>query len=93
MAQSVCPWWLGYVLASPIRKWLQNPQEILRPYLASGMITLDIGSGMGFFSLPMAHAVQPGGKVIAVDLQEKMIRSGICANLRRRQSWAAAKSG
>jgi SAM-dependent methyltransferase len=34
---------------------------------------------MGYFSLPMAELVGPGGRVICVDLQERMIRS-----LRRR---------
>jgi ubiquinone/menaquinone biosynthesis C-methylase UbiE len=79
MAHGVCPWWLGYALASPMRKLLQNPEAILRPYLKPGMVTLDIGSGMGFFSLPMARQVAPSGRVIAVDLQEKMLNS-----LRRR---------
>jgi ubiquinone/menaquinone biosynthesis C-methylase UbiE len=79
MAHGVCPWWLGYALASPLRKLLQDPDAILRPYLKPGMVALDIGSGMGFFSLPMARLVAPSGKVIAVDLQEKML-----ASLRRR---------
>jgi len=75
MSNHVCPWWLGYFLASPIRKWGQDPERILSPYLKEGMVALDIGSGMGFFTLPMAKLVGSGGHVIAVDLQEKMIRS------------------
>ena len=38
-----------------------------------GMKVLDIGSGMGYFSLPMACMVGEKGKVICVDLQEKML--------------------
>jgi ubiquinone/menaquinone biosynthesis C-methylase UbiE len=79
MAHSVCPWWLGYVLASPIRKLMQDPEKILSPYVKAGMVTLDVGSAMGFFTLPMARMVGSGGRVIAVDLQEKMVDS-----LRRR---------
>jgi len=30
---------------------------------------------MGFFSLPLARMVGPNGKVLCVDLQEKMLRS------------------
>lgn len=68
MAPSVCPWWVGYLLTSPIRKWFQDPQQILRPFVTEGMIALDIGPGMGFFTLPMARLVGRRGKVIAVDL-------------------------
>ena len=39
------------------------------------MTALDVGPGMGFFTLPMARLVGNSGKVIAVDLQEKMIGS------------------
>lgn len=73
MAKHVCPWWVGYLLISPIRRWLQNPEKILAPYISEGMTVLDIGPGMGFFTLPAARMVGEGGKVIAVDIQEKML--------------------
>jgi len=75
MAECVCPWWLGYLLASPIRKLIQDPQSILSPYVKSGMTALDIGPGMGYFTIPMARLIGEKGKVYAVDLQEKMIGS------------------
>ena len=75
MAEHVCPVWLGYILASPLRKLSQNPQKILEPYVEKGMTALDVGCAMGFFSLPLAELVGPDGKVICVDLQEKMVRS------------------
>ena len=71
----VCPWWLGYFLASPLRRLVQDPEKILKPYVKEGMTVLDIGSAMGFFTLPVARMVGEQGRVIAVDLQEKMIRS------------------
>ena len=71
----VCPVWIGYLLASPTRKLFQNPRKILEPYVNEAMTVADIGCAMGFFSLPLAHMVGPSGKVICVDLQEKMIRS------------------
>ena len=74
MSDRVCPWWLGYFLASPLRRLLQDPEEIVRPYIKEGMSVLDIGCGMGFFSLPLAKLAGEAGKVVCVDLQEKMIR-------------------
>jgi ubiquinone/menaquinone biosynthesis C-methylase UbiE len=37
------------------------------------MTVLDVGPGMGYFTLPLAKFVGPSGRVIAVDLQEKML--------------------
>ncbi len=74
MANRVCPWWLGYILASPIRRWIQDPDEILRPYVREGMTVLEPGPGMGFFTLALARLVGVSGRVIAVDLQPKMIQ-------------------
>lgn len=82
MANHVCPWWVGYLLVSPIRKWLQNPNRILRPYIRDGMTVLDLGSGMGFFTLEAARLVGPSGRVIAADIQEKML-SGVRRRARR----------
>jgi ubiquinone/menaquinone biosynthesis C-methylase UbiE len=39
------------------------------------MTVLEVGSGMGFFTLPMARLVGESGHVVCVDLQEKMIRA------------------
>ena len=75
MAGRVCPIWVGYLLASPVRKLFQNPDKILGPYVKKGMKALDIGCAMGFFSLPLAQMVSSNGKVICVDVQEKMFES------------------
>lgn len=80
MAHRVCPWWIGYLLASPVRRWLgQDPVKILSPYIREGMTVLEPGPGMGFFTLELARRVGASGKVVAVDLQPKMI-----AGLKRR---------
>ncbi len=73
MAEHVCPIWIGYLLASPLRRLLQNPDRILGPYVQPGMTVLDFGSAMGFFSVPIARMVGPLGKVVCVDLQPKML--------------------
>ena len=72
MAEHVCPWWIGYFLVSPIRRWMQNPDELIAPYVTPGMTVLEPGPGMGFFTLPLARHVG-SGRVIAVDLQPKML--------------------
>lgn len=75
MAERVCPVWIGYFLASPVRKLFENPRAIIEPYVEEGMTVLDIGCAMGFFSLPLARMVGGRGKVVCVDLQEKMLKS------------------
>lgn len=75
MEKMVCPVWIGYLLASPVRKLIQNPDKILAPYIKEGMTVMDIGCAMGFFSLPAARMVGPEGKVVCVDLQERMFVS------------------
>ena len=75
MAQHVCPVWVGRLLASPFRRFVHNPQKILGRYIQEGMTVLDIGCAMGFFTIPMARFVGSAGKVVCIDLQEKMLRS------------------
>jgi ubiquinone/menaquinone biosynthesis C-methylase UbiE len=74
MEKHVCPWYIGYFLVNPLRNLFQNPITILGPFVKQGMTVLEIGPGMGFFSLPMAKLVGDNGRVIAIDLQEKMLR-------------------
>ena len=75
MAHSVCPWWIGYFLASPLRKLRQNPKTILQGHVKKGMVVLEPGPGMGFFTLELARLAGSSGKVIAVDLQKKMLQA------------------
>ncbi len=75
MAKRVCPYWLGYWLLNPLRRLIHNPDQILAPHVTRGMTVLDIGSAMGFFSLPLAWMVGPQGRVICVDVQEKMLHA------------------
>jgi SAM-dependent methyltransferase len=75
MERHVCPWWIGYLLLSPVRRWGQSPATLLGPYVGSGMTVLDVGCAMGFFTLDLARLVGEKGRVIAVDLQPRMIRT------------------
>jgi len=61
-------------LDDPARKeWLQ-PAEVLGALtLHAGQTAADVGAGTGYFSLPLAEAVGPEGKVYAVDAQAEML--------------------
>jgi hypothetical protein len=65
---SVCPWWVGYLLASPLRKLWQEPARILTPFVRPGMTALGPGPGMGFFTLELARLAGPAGRVVAIDV-------------------------
>lgn len=75
----VCPWWLGPILASPLRRLVESPERLLQPFVTQGMTVLEPGCGMGFFTIPLGRLVGPGGTVVAIDLQPRMIEG-----LRRR---------
>ncbi len=75
----VCPWWFGYFLINPFRRLRQEPHAILSPLVAEGMTVLEPGPGMGFFTLELARLVGASGRVVAVDVQQRML-----AALRRR---------
>jgi SAM-dependent methyltransferase len=68
-----CPWWVGYLIANPIRKLWQGPALILQPYIQPGMIVLEPGPGMGFFTLEIAKLVGFSGRVVAMDVEPRMI--------------------
>lgn len=72
------------MLVNPLRRFLENPEQILGPYVREGLTVLEIGPGMGYYSIPLARMVGKNGRVISVDVQKKMLQ-----NLRKR----AAKAG
>ena len=73
MADHVCPPWVGRLLLNPLRKLVENPKKILGPFVDEGMVVLEPGCAMGFFTLPLARMVGPEGKVVAVDIQSEML--------------------
>ena len=68
----VCTWWHAYSFDNPVRKLVHNPRKVLGAYVEDGMTVIDVGCGLGHFSIGMAKLVGENGKVIAVDLQQKM---------------------
>lgn len=69
----VCPAELAGTLDNRFRRWFQDPEKILKPFVNEGMVALDLGCGPGFFSVVMAQMVGVKGKIIASDLQEGML--------------------
>jgi ubiquinone/menaquinone biosynthesis C-methylase UbiE len=70
----ICPVERADSLDNRLRRWIQNPRRILRPYISEGMTVLDFGCGPGYFTVDIAQMVGPGGHVIAADLQEGMLQ-------------------
>lgn len=62
------------VFDDPGRDAWQNPDGILRVLgVAPGMTVADLGAGTGYFSVRLAKAVGPGGRVLAIDVEPKLV--------------------
>ena len=70
-----CPSWAVPLLENPYFQALAGAELLLdRAGVRPGMSVLDVGCGPGRLSLPAARRVGPGGEVVALDLQPRMIR-------------------
>jgi ubiquinone/menaquinone biosynthesis C-methylase UbiE len=62
-------------LLSEERKQWHNPQTILNEIgITKGMIIADLGSGPGFFTMPMAEMIGENGLLYAVDSSKTMLK-------------------
>ena len=90
----VCPWWLSFFVSGPARRLFHNPEKILRGLVRKGQVVADLGCGSGLFSIPLAKMVGDEGRVIAVDIQEKMLeyvrrkaeKAGVSSRIKLHQS-------
>jgi ubiquinone/menaquinone biosynthesis C-methylase UbiE len=69
----VCPWWFCFTFDNILRKPFHNPERMLASFITKGTTVMDIGAGMGYFTIPLARMVGAAGKVIAADLQQEML--------------------
>ena len=69
----VCPWWLCFTFDNPLRRLIHKPETLLAPYVRTGDTVIDVGAGMGYFSIPLAGLVGPAGHVVAIDIQDKTL--------------------
>jgi ubiquinone/menaquinone biosynthesis C-methylase UbiE len=90
----VCPWWLAYTFDNPLRRRLHPPERLFAGLVGPGQTALDVGCGMGHFTLGLARMVGAEGRVVAVDLQQKMLervrrraeRAGLLDRIRLHQA-------
>jgi ubiquinone/menaquinone biosynthesis C-methylase UbiE len=75
VAEFLCPWWVGYLLLNPFRKVVQSAKKTFGYCLSPGMTVLEVGPGMGFFSLDVARIIGPQGRLVCVDVQRRMIEA------------------
>ena len=70
------PSFLTKLIDNPIRrKLIQNPTTIAkRMQLQAGMTVVEIGPGKGNYTIAIAKKILPNGKVIAIDIQESVIK-------------------
>lgn len=69
-----CPWWFGYTFDNPLRRLVHDPVRILSDLVRPGDTVIDVGCGLGFFTVALARLVGPDGRVIAVDVQDQMLK-------------------
>jgi ubiquinone/menaquinone biosynthesis C-methylase UbiE len=63
-----------FILDNFIRRMITPPKEKIRKYVSAGNIVADVGCGPGHFTMSMAEAVGPKGKVYAADSDPKSIQ-------------------
>ncbi|MGD8398918.1 MAG: class I SAM-dependent methyltransferase, partial [Anaerolineae bacterium] len=68
------PEWMANAIDNPLRRRIQPPAEAaVRHGLQPGMTVLEVGPGNGRYTLAAARRVGPAGRVVAVDIEPRMI--------------------
>jgi SAM-dependent methyltransferase len=67
-----CPASLDWLVDNPIRRWYMQP-VLDRVGIRPSECVLELGPGPGLFTVEAARRVGPEGRLIAVDIQPKMI--------------------
>jgi ubiquinone/menaquinone biosynthesis C-methylase UbiE len=68
------PEWMANLVDNPLRRRIQPPAEAAaRHGLAPGMTVLEVGPGNGRYTLAAAQRVGPEGRVVAVDIEPRMV--------------------
>jgi SAM-dependent methyltransferase len=69
------PEFLAGVIDNPLRRRMQPPDEMpLRHGIDPGMRVLEVGPGNGRYTMATARRVGEAGRVIAVDIEPKMVK-------------------
>lgn len=62
-----------FVTDNLLRRIASDPKKTASRYVSSGSTVADLGCGAGYFTIPMAELAGTGGKVYAVDFDERAI--------------------
>lgn len=73
MDAHVCPRWLAYTFDHRLRLWVHNPEKLFGKYVRPTMTVVDLGCGLGFNTMGLAKLVGNAGRVVALDIQQKML--------------------
>lgn len=69
------PAYLSFLLENPVMNAMAGPSLLLdRAGVTPGMRLLDVGCGPGRITLPAAERVGAAGEVVALDIQEAMLK-------------------
>lgn len=62
-------------LLDPLRRLFERPKRLIEPYVRDGQVVADLGCGSGYYALALAELVGSAGKVYAIDLDKRAIRT------------------
>jgi ubiquinone/menaquinone biosynthesis C-methylase UbiE len=69
------PEFMAPVIDNPFRRRFQPPEAMpIRHALLPGMRVLEVGPGNGRYTLAAAHYLGPQGKLVAIDIEPRMIK-------------------
>ncbi len=82
-----CPYAEASTLDVPLRALVASPKRVLGDFgFGAGARVLEVGPGIGYYSVEAARRVGSGGRLLCLDLQEQMLREArgrVCrANLK-----------
>ncbi|MDG6951425.1 MAG: class I SAM-dependent methyltransferase [Nitrososphaerota archaeon] len=64
-----------FLMDNLVRRFASPPSKFVENHVAPGQVVADLGSGSGFYALPLARRVGASGKVFAVDFDEKAVKA------------------
>jgi ubiquinone/menaquinone biosynthesis C-methylase UbiE len=67
-----CPYALAWLVNNPLRRWYMRP-TLDCVNIQPGERVLELGPGPGAFTVEAARRTEPGGSLVAVDIQPRMI--------------------
>jgi len=67
-----CPYALAWLVDNPLRRRYMGP-VLDRVGIQPGERVLELGPGPGAFTVEAARRIEPGGTLVAVDIQPKMV--------------------